>query len=97
VTQVSKDGGLNARWRRDGKELFFEALDGRLMAVEMSTEGPLRLGKPVPLFPLVAGPITGALWDVSADGKRFLVAMPTTEFMRSPITVVLNWWAAPAK
>src|SRR5262249_36739050 len=32
-TQVSTNGGAQARWRSDGKELFYIALDGRLMAV----------------------------------------------------------------
>src|SRR5262249_40979775 len=32
-TQVSTNGGAQVRWRRDGKELFYIALDGRLMSV----------------------------------------------------------------
>src|SRR5213083_2964398 len=35
--QVSTTGGAQVRWRHDGKELFYIALDGRLMAV------PIRL------------------------------------------------------
>jgi len=31
--QVSNNGGAQPRWRRDGRELFYIALDGRLMAV----------------------------------------------------------------
>jgi len=34
---ISTNGGAQVRWRPDGKELFYIALDGRLMAV------PIRL------------------------------------------------------
>ena len=34
-TIVSTGGGLQPRWRRDGKELFYVAPDGKLMAVAM--------------------------------------------------------------
>jgi hypothetical protein len=33
----------------------------------------------------------GALWDVTRDGQRFLVTMPTIEGGRAPINVLLNW------
>ena len=44
------DGGWNHRWRRDGKELFYIAPDGKLMAVDASTDGIFRLGTPKVLF-----------------------------------------------
>src|SRR5207245_9450570 len=34
--QVSTNGGSQPRWRRDGRELFYIALDGRLMATSLS-------------------------------------------------------------
>jgi hypothetical protein len=46
-------GGTQVRWPRDGKELFYIALDGRLMAVPIRTlaDGSApRAGTPVPLF-----------------------------------------------
>ena len=87
LTRVSTDGGTAPRWRRDGTELFYEAPDGSLMAVDVSTEATFRLGAARRLFPLDPD----ALWDPAPDGKRFLVAMPTAERGLTPITVVLNW------
>src|SRR5262249_48381797 len=50
--RVSK-GGAQTRWRRDGKELFFIALDGKLMSVPMRI-GPntqtMEPGTPTPMF-----------------------------------------------
>ena len=92
------NGGSQVRWRRDGKELFYVALDGRLMAVSFrvasNAEAP-ELGTPVALF---APPLGGAVqqgdyrhqYMVSADGQQFLVAAVTEE-ANSPITVILNW------
>ena len=36
---ISRDGGSEPRWRRDGKELFYFSPDGKLMAADV-TEGP---------------------------------------------------------
>ncbi len=90
VTQVSKDGGVLPRWRRDGRELFFEGPDGSVMAVDVTLGTEFRPGVPRALFQLPSG----TSWDPAPDGKRFLVAMPTTEQGRTPITVMLNWGAA---
>src|SRR5262249_19723530 len=47
---VSADGGLQPRWRRDGKELFYLALDEALMSVPILGTSPLAFGAPVALF-----------------------------------------------
>jgi Tol biopolymer transport system component len=93
---VSKDGGSMPRWRRDGKELFFRAADGQLMAVPITTApGPtagFEHGPPQPLFGPI--PIVGNLprftYQPSSDGQRFLVAAPVAS-ATPPVTVVLNW------
>jgi hypothetical protein len=36
-------------------------------------------------------------WDVTADGKRFLVAVPVEQTDQAPLTVVLNWQDALKK
>ena len=49
----STNGGAQAQGRRDGKELFYIALNGRLMAVSIriaSTPQTIEAGSPVPLF-----------------------------------------------
>jgi dipeptidyl aminopeptidase/acylaminoacyl peptidase len=51
--QISTNGDAMPRWGRDGKELFYIALDGRLMSapIALSTDGrALQPGTPVPLF-----------------------------------------------
>ena len=51
--QVSTNRGVQARWRRDGNELFYVALDERLMAVPIrfpSIGQTAEAGSPVSLF-----------------------------------------------
>jgi eukaryotic-like serine/threonine-protein kinase len=95
--QVSNNGGAQVRWRRDGKELFYVALDGRLNAVpiQLASNGhTIDPGTPTPLF---ATRIGGAIslpfkqqYDVSPDGQRFLMNTIIDE-AAAPITVILNW------
>jgi eukaryotic-like serine/threonine-protein kinase len=92
--QVSKDGGRDVRWRGDGKELFYLAPDGYLMSVDVSAAGgAFQTGAPQRLF---KSPASGlGSWDVSADGKRFLIAAPPASGATSPASppyhVVVNW------
>ena len=94
--QVSSEGGLEAVWRRDGKEIFYLNLGGILMAVDFDAGPPLRLGTPHPLFEMPSGTLWNAAnhYDVAPDGQRFLVAeeIPATTPLR--ITVMTNWSAA---
>jgi Tol biopolymer transport system component len=97
-TPISRDGGIQPRWRRDGKELFYFSPDGKLMAAEV-TEGPtFKASVPRVLFQVpvaqiahnaVASQVFG--WDVAPDGKRFLIDTAATS--SEPVTVVLNWTA----
>ena len=101
--QISTGGGVWPRWRRDGRELFYVAPDGTLMAVPMRVSAgrpPLQAGEPVRLFRTsIVG--SGAPRDslkqqyvVAADGQRFLVNIAADEGAVSPITIVQNWMAA---
>jgi eukaryotic-like serine/threonine-protein kinase len=94
--QVSKDGGTLAKWRADGKELIFRAPNGSPTAVDVTTTGgAFQAGVPKQLS--VLPPNVGD-WDVTADGKRFLAAVPPgQQTTQTPITVVLNWQAALQK
>jgi Tol biopolymer transport system component len=95
--QLSRDGGFFPRWRKDGKELFYYAPNGQLMAVPIKGEAALEVGAPVPLFRpgLLNGPnnATGfrAQYDVTRDGQRFLLNVPVEDAPTPPITVVLDW------
>ena len=95
VWQVSRSGGFHGRWSRDGKELYFVAPDGMLMAVAADgSGGAFRAGTPVPLFAPRFAEATvnpfNAQYDVGADG-RFLINMTLDEVATAPITLILNW------
>jgi Tol biopolymer transport system component len=87
---VSKEGGSNPRWRRDGKALFYTAPDGMVMIVDLMAGGVLQPGQPKALFKLPSDLL--ANWDVAADGDQFLVAVPVQHEDRlAPFNIVLNW------
>jgi dipeptidyl aminopeptidase/acylaminoacyl peptidase len=86
--QVTARGGNNARWRGDGRELFYLALDGNIMSVSVEAHGSdLMLGRPQRLFQLSAD----GNFDVSADGQRFLVMTPAQKEEQPPLSLVFNW------
>jgi len=95
--QVSNGGGGQPRWRRDGKELFYIAPDGKLMAVDVKTGLKFESGIPHALFDSqMWGPAAVAVfrYDVTPDGRRFLVnTTRQAEAAAAPeaITVVTNW------
>jgi hypothetical protein len=71
-SQVSTNGGSSPVWSRDGRELFYIAGDGKSMAAEVKTGSKLEPGAPKPLFDPRVGATAG--FDISPDGRRFLVA-----------------------
>jgi Tol biopolymer transport system component len=85
AVRVSTNGGSRPRWRRDGKELVYVGGDGKMISVEMNAG---HAGLANTLFQTPAG-FTD--WDVSADRRRFLFAVPIADIARMPFTVVLNW------
>ncbi len=95
--KVSSAGGSEPRWRRDGKELFYLAPDGKLMAVQVK-EGPtFEAAAATPLFQTRRREHVSSTdlfsYDVSADGQRFLVNTSIGEETTVPITLVQNWTA----
>jgi Tol biopolymer transport system component len=92
--QISGAGGNLPRWRRDGKEIFYAASDNRVMAVAVDGDRPaLEVGPARPLFE--ARPVgLRSFFDVSADGRRFLVNSLRGESLSSSITILQNWNAA---
>jgi Tol biopolymer transport system component len=98
--KVSTNGGAQPRWRSDGKELYYLALDDQLMAVSIQLQNGsgIAAGPPAPLFTslVVGGPVQPNLqYTVSRDGKRFLVHTRAESTEMTPITVILNWKAKP--
>jgi serine/threonine protein kinase len=88
---VSRGGGTAPRWRGDGREIFYLAPNGKMMAAAVGPEQEFRAGTPAPLFQTPSGSIVG---DVTADGTRFLLIAPVGPSAPVPFTVVLNWTAA---
>jgi eukaryotic-like serine/threonine-protein kinase len=95
---VSLGSGGDPLWRRDGKELYYQTLDDKVMAVEVTPGAAPKFSRPKLLFPSsgigAAGGGPGYQWDVTADGSRFLINVAGTEAATSaPLTLVLNWTA----
>jgi Tol biopolymer transport system component len=97
--QVSNGGGTLPRWRRDGKELFYRATDGRLMVVSVGPGAQgLEFTTPKPLFSIA--PPAGVFaypYDVSPDGQTILALAPAGEAGASSLTVLVNWQAGLKK
>jgi Tol biopolymer transport system component len=97
--QISTRGGAQPRWRRDGKELFYLAPDGKLMAVAVKA-GPGGFDTSPPRELFNTGIVASFLdrrnqYVVTRDGQRFLVNISAEDEGSAPITVVMNW-DAPA-
>ncbi len=71
--------------------------DSKLMAVNVKTSPGFEAGAPQALFELRLKSVVGRRYDVSADGKRFLVNATIGEVKSSPITLVQNWAAGLTK
>ena len=93
--QISNAGGNNAKWARGGREILYTAFDGKVMSVEIDASHGFRVGAPRPIFQLPEG--AGSLWDVSADGERFLLNVPVIKSSSVPLSVVVNWTAGLRK
>ena len=96
--RVSTDGGSQARWNPNGKELFYVAADDPLMAVPIrfaADQKSVEPGAPVKLFVTNVGS-TAILkyrqqYMVSPDGQSFVMNSVAGDASASPITVILNW------
>jgi serine/threonine-protein kinase len=94
-SQVSRDGGTEPVWNRNGRELFYRS-GNKMMAVEIAVQPGFTAGTPRMLFqgPYEPPPVPLANYDVSPDGQRFLMIKPSEQEQAVPtqINVVLNWF-----
>ena len=97
---VSRGGGVQPRWRRNGKELFYISPNSKMMAVQVKTQPVFQSGTPQPLFQtdivdtgIRTGPI---IWDIAPDGNRFLIITDASDDASS-LTVAMNWRGGPTK
>jgi serine/threonine protein kinase/Tol biopolymer transport system component len=87
--QISTSGGRLPEWRRN--EIFYLSLDNKLMVSEVTAQGDtLEVGAAHPLFEIRPGG-PGNIYDVTADGQRFLINTAVEQQITLPITLVLNW------
>jgi hypothetical protein len=93
--RVSVDGGVQPRWRSDGKELFYLKQDGTMMAVAVRVpgSGAIEFGEPRALF---RTGLSSPAWDieqydVTADGQRFIIITPPNESTGKFMNLLLNW------
>ena len=95
--RISDAGGGMARFRADGKELYYVALDGKLMAVSLEASGDgatLEPGAARALFDAgIGSPVQSnslQQYMVARDGDRFLMNRLVEE-VPPPVTVIVNW------
>jgi eukaryotic-like serine/threonine-protein kinase len=94
--QVSTAGGSKPLWAPSGRELFYFGADGTLLRVQVEARGATwSAGAPMKLLErrYYTGGI-GRTYDVSADGKRFLmIKAPGTDASAAPpaLIVVQHW------
>ena len=92
--QVSTSGGNNPLWSPDSRELFYYSGDAA-MAVRVETEPTFKPGKPTVLF---RGTYSRgwnndfSYWDISPDGKRFLMMKKVATEAPRKINIVVNWF-----
>jgi hypothetical protein len=94
--QISTEGGNSPRWARNGRELFYRN-GQKMMAVDIETKEGFRASSPKLLFEgqYLGGPVgiqPGIGYDVSPDGRRFLMIKPDSEPNAVQLQVVENWF-----
>ena len=84
---VSSGGGSTPRWAPNGRELYYLGSDGTLMSasIQVAKDG-LQVSNTQPLFKT-----SRMLFDISPDGKRFLVYEEAPDQPTSAITLITNW------
>jgi hypothetical protein len=96
---VSLDGGIEARWAPDGRELFFISPEAKLMSVQIQPAvggASLDVAQPRALFQTQifrgGAQIAGLKFQyaVAPEGRRFLI-LSDLDATPAPITVILNW------
>ena len=89
--RVSLNGGTEPRWSRDGREIFFRE-GQKMMVAEVRTEPAVSISKPRALFEglyeVMDGPIN---YDVTPDGRRFLMVKMERSEAPTELRVVTGW------
>jgi serine/threonine protein kinase len=91
--QVSLAGGDSPRWRGDGKEIYYFSPDNKMMAADVTVkDGALEVSHVHPLFEVPSiVQLPGSDYDVTSDGKKFVINVPFETQNQTPLTLVVNW------
>jgi Tol biopolymer transport system component len=93
---VSRGGGTQPRWRGDGRELFFLAPDGSVMAAAINATPEFAADAPQTMLPAAMTLVIRHAYTITKDGQRVLV--PVLDQQNPPLlTVVVNWAATAGK
>ena len=99
--QVSRNGGVEPRWRGDGKELFFRGINQGMIAVDITTDPVFQAGVPHVLFQANLSGAGGAYrnprWAPTPDGKKFVAVIADRLDDLRPLTVEVNWQRGPKR
>ena len=92
--QVSSNGGGYPRWRRDGREIVYQALDGSVTAAAVAAVGAsFAVASETPLFRARTAATAEYVFQPTADAQRFLVVETIGEDVTTPLVVTLGWQA----
>ncbi|HET9741570.1 MAG TPA: protein kinase [Terriglobales bacterium] len=91
--QISSGGGIWPRWSHDGRVLFYRAPGNKIMSLKIAEEGgSLTIGQPQMLIQAKPGAGgLGPMYDVSADGQKFVEVTADPHEQSVPFTIVVNW------
>jgi eukaryotic-like serine/threonine-protein kinase len=95
--QISIGGGRQPLWSHDGRELFYRDFSGAVMSVPLALGPTFTAGRVVTILEGSAyagrGPfLSGRTYDLSLDGRRFLMVKPVASGAAGSLVVVLNWF-----
>jgi len=89
--QISTDGGNRPRWGAGDRELVFQTLDYKLMAVDVKLTPQFSAAVPRPLIDPRLRQTNGVHYALAPDGKRILVNRSLEQAAALPVTLVQNW------
>ncbi len=89
--QISTAGGTRPRWRNDGNEIFYFDYEGTIKSAEVSMkESSIEIESVRPLFTTKAN-IRFGTYDITSDGKLFVVNSVIKSYEDELITLIVNW------
>jgi len=93
--QISQGGGLDPLWSRDGKELYYRSSDGDDIHVADMSRGPAlaahRLLLKAPTGTAFEVNFSDRMFDISRDGRRFLINTQGTGDKSGDLVIVENF------